>query len=278
MNETNNSITCPNCGATNSIGTNFCVNCGTQLQNNNVAQNVSTNTNTQNQVAGSTSATTQMNFIGYMVGALLKPFDKFKSEEENLSSIKNSAIISAIVIVGATIINLFTTMFNAVRVESFWSNEVEWVWENLKEVEYLKVIGMNLLMYAGVIFGLAAIYYVGSLIIKKEAKYPKLLGATATAYMPIIISTAILSPILSLIHFSFGLIVTVVGAIYGIIILLELIDHCIVIENKNVKIYFHTACLSIAILVIGFILYKVVLGSITSSITGGLGSLDSIFG
>ena len=65
---------------------------------------------------------------------------------------------------------------------------------------------------------------------------------------------------------------SVVGFIYSLLILLELTNDIIVIENKNVRIYFHLICLSVIVIVGGFIAYKVLLSSLTSSL-GLLGSL-----
>jgi len=303
----NNNIVCPECGTNNASNTKFCIKCGKSLQsntvevpqvasveveqnvtpvtpqetfNNNVAPQVN-NTVSQpvyNSVATNVQPTSNVNgkfnFFQYIIGAVLKPFDRFKKEEENLSSFKNVGILSLIVVGFMTIIGLITTMINTVRVTSFWTDEVEWVWENLKEIEYFKVIGQSLLIYAGVLLAISGIYFLASLVIKKEAKFPKLLGATVTAFIPFAIATSILSPLLSLIYSPLGLVVTIVGFIYTLVILLELINELIKIENKNTRIYFHLTCLSILIIGGGFIAYKLILGSLSS----GLGGLSSLFG
>jgi len=305
-NNMNSNIVCPQCGMTNASNTKFCIKCGIGLQpdamkvpqvatveveqnvtpvapqetfNNNVTSqfnnvqqpiynNVSTN------VQPSPTATGKFNFFQYIIGAVLKPFDRFKKDEENLSSFKNVGVLSLIVVGFMTIIGLITTMINTVRVTSFWTDEVEWVWENLKEIEYFKVIGQSLLIYAGVLLAISGIYFLASLVIKKEAKFPKLLGATVTAFIPFAIATSILSPLLSLIYSPLGICITIVGFIYTLVILLELINELIKIENKNTRIYFHLTCLSILIIGGGFIAYKLILGSLSS----GLGVLSSLFG
>ena len=162
-------------------------------------------------------------------------------------------------------------MITTVRVTSFWSDKVEWVWENLKNIEYFKVIGQNLLMYAGIIFAISGIYFLASLVIKKEAKFVKLLSATTTAFIPMAVAMSILSPLLSLINTYIGLVITIVGAVYFIVTLLELLNDQIVIENKNTRIYFHLTCLSILIIGGGFIAYKLVLGSLSSGLGGLFG-------
>ena len=281
----NNRVFCTKCGTSNPIDTKFCSGCGQQIQvqnnasqevvvpviqqeqniipqNNVVQQNymVQQNTVSQNKVQNST---TSMNYFKYMFNVILKPHTEFKNQETNLSSFKNSVILSIILVSVATIINLFVSMFNAVRYVNLWTNEVIWTWENLKNVEYFKIIGQNLLLYSLIIIGLSGIYFLAALVIKKDSKFSKLLGASVTAFLPIVFSTIILVPILSMIHTLVGLIVGIVGIVYGIIIFIELVNDMIVIENKNHRIYYHMSCLSIYIVTILLIVYFA-LGSLLS--------------
>lgn len=299
----NSNITCSRCGTSNMSNTKFCIKCGNPLQNETLNTSVNSNPinsqfNTEtiqpnvesqfNQQFGTQAnvqptytpsssvqvSTGNMNYFKYMLNAILKPFDTFKKEETNLSNFKNSGILVAIMVVTLTILNLISTMISSVRVTSFWTDEVKWVWENLKDVEYFKIIGQNLLMYAGIIFAISGVYFLASLVLKKESKFVKLLSATTTAFIPMAVAIAILSPLLSLINTYLGLIITIVGIVYFLVILVELLNDQIVIENKNTRIYFHLVCLSILLIGGGFIAYKLVLGSITS----GLGSLGSLLG
>lgn len=281
----NSNITCSKCGASNMVNTKFCIKCGNPLQTETIQPNVEPQVNPINQQFGAQnniqptytpSSSTQvnaesMNYFKYILNAILKPFDSFKKEETNLSNFKNSGILAAIIIGALTILNLISTMIASVRVTSFWTGEVKWVWENLKNIEYFKVIGQNLLMYAGIIFAISGVYFLASLIIKKEAKFVKLLSATITAFLPLAVAMSILSPLLSFINTYLGVIITIVGCVYFIVILLELLNDQIIIENKNTKIYFHLVCLSILLIVGSFIAYKLVLGSLTN----GLGFLFS---
>lgn len=302
----NSNITCSRCGTSNMSNTKFCIKCGNSLQNETLNTSVNSNPinlqfntetiqpNVEPQVnpfnqqfgtqanvqpaytpSGSTQVSTgNMNYFKYMLNVILKPFDTFKKEETNLSNFNNPGILVAIIVVSLTILNLISTMISSVRVTSFWTGEVKWVWENLKDIEYFKIIGQNLLMYAGIIFAISGVYFLASLVLKKESKFVKLLSATTTAFIPMAISIAILSPLLSLINTYLGLIITIVGIVYFLVILVELLNDQIVIENKNTRIYFHLVCLSILLIGGGFIAYKLVLGSITS----GLGSLGSLLG
>lgn len=298
MNENvNNNVVCSKCGTANASNTNFCVNCGNNLNptigitpspalpseepninpmpveppvNENKVQppvkpveqpvynNVQTSAPSSSPVAG------KINFLQYIIGAVLKPFDTFKKDEDNLGNFKNVGILALIVIGVMTVLGILQTILSVVRVASFWTDEVQWVWENLKHINFIKVIGQCLLIYAGILFAISGVYFLASLVIKKEVKFPKLLGAVVTAFIPMALASSLVSPLASLIYSPLGGCITIVGIIYAVVILLELVNDLIKIENPNTRIYFHLICLSI--LVIGgiFIAYKLVLGSISN--------------
>ena len=290
----NENIICPKCGTSIMPSTKICPKCGNTLQTessnteniNNlinpqlntetIKQNVATQEKTNNQQFGTQPSynynntnTKKMSYFNYIFNAILKPYDSFKKEESNLSKFKNPGILLALIVGILTILNLISTIYSSVRVTSIWSDEVEWVWENLQDIEYFKIIGQDLLIYAGFVFSISGIYFFASLVIKKETNYVKILSATTTAFIPLAISMSILSPLLSLIHSSLGTIITTIGFIYFLMILIELLNDQIVIENKNTRIYFHLTCLSVVLIGGSFIAYKLILGSLTS----GLGSL-----
>lgn len=257
---------------TNNMNTNVIAQENPQPTVNNTVQQPIVNNQVQQQNVTNAG---NMNYFKYMLNVVLKPFDAFKKEESNLLVFKNSAILAGIVVGIVTILSLISTMITTVRVTSFFSDEVEWVWENLKHIEYFKLIGGTLLAYVGVIAAISGIYYLASIVIKKDAKFVKLFAVTVTAFIPLAVTMHVLSPLLSAIDTTVGLIISVIGIVYFVVILLELLNDTIAIENKDTRIYFHLVCLSIILLVGGFIAYKVILGSLSSGLGGleGLGSL-----
>lgn len=309
MNENlRNNIVCFHCGTTNSLDTKFCIKCGTSLQSQQISENQNmvlgnnvinqslndeSNINDTNQNSAQQSESQQsytnisinnyntsskdgsesLNYVSYIIGALLKPFDQFKNEEKNLQNVKNVSVLSSIVVGVLTIIRLITKMISAVRVKSFLSNEVRWVWENLKEVQYFKILGQSILIYAGILVVISGVYYLANLVIKKDAKFVNILAATTTAFIPFAVCSSILAPLLSMIYAPLKICITVIGIVYALVSLLELINELINVENKNSRIYFHMICLSIIFIGGGLIAYKVILGSLTS----GLGLLGNLF-
>lgn len=208
---------------------------------------------------------------------MLKPFTALKEELNKFNSFKNSAILALIVSGCATIMSLIKEMLSVVRVKSFsWSSggyTTTWVWENLKELNYFKVIGKNLLIYMGVIIAIGGIYYLASLIIKKQSSFAKLIGISAMAIVPMIICSLVLSPILGMIWDKLTMPVIIIGAIYTIILVYEGIDSELQLDG-NIKCYVNLVCLSI----LGIAAYYLYIKLFTSSITSGLGNLMDLFG
>lgn len=280
----NNTKVCPNCGITNLANAKFCIKCGanlevnnnmnSELQNNNFDNGTYNNMNNTNNVNSYNNnnqvSSGKLDYAKYLLGSLLKPYDTYKNNESTLGDIKNASILTLIVVGIMTAINLLSTMISAVRHKSFFSGEVTWNWDNLGDVEYFKVIGLDLLVYAGIIAAIAGVYYLGSLVIKKNAKFSNLIGAATTSVVPFATCSLLLSPILSMIYSPLGIATTVVGFVYTLVTLIELVNDIVVIDNKNTRIYYHLVCLSTVIIVGGFIAYKVLVNSI-------FGGLDSLF-
>lgn len=277
----NNTKICPNCGITNLVNAKFCIKCGanlevnnvndmnnnmdSQIQNNDVVNNNFSNNqnNNTNQVGG------KLDYIKCLLGSFLKPFDTYKNNETALCEIKNSSILAAIVVGIMTVLSLLSTMLSAVRYKSYFSGEVTWKWDRLGDVEYFKVIGLGLLVYAGIIAAIAGVYYLASLVIKKEAKFSSLVGVASISIVPFAICSLLVSPVLSMIYSPLGAAITIIGFIYTLVTLIELINETVIIDDKNTRIYYHLVCLSIVIIVGLFVAYKV----LVNSILGGLGDL-----
>lgn len=300
-------MNCPNCGTSNNVGSKFCIKCGqnisdiqpqatptetvvqevptqsmnnTPIQNENNFQTVATPNQTINNSSSNVGSTASVSFMGYffiILAVILKPFTAFKEELNKFNGFKNSAILSLVVSGVATLVNLITSMLNIVREKSFdWSSggyKTTWTWENLKELDYIEVIGKNFLIYLGVIVAIAAVYYIASLIVKKQTNFSRLLGISALAVAPMLICSLILSPLLSMIWAELAMPITLIGAVYTIILLYEGMNSEVLIEG-NAKYYFNLVCLSI----LGIAAYYLYMKLIMSSVSGGLEDIMDLFG
>jgi len=188
-----------------------------------------------------------LNYIMYIITFLLKPFKTFSEEEEKLSDTKTSFILALIVSTSMTVINLITTMLNTVRQVSYYSKEVTWEWGNLKELNYLELIGKNFLIYSGIILAIAAVFYVGSLIIKKEIKFTKMLSLSATSIIPAVVCAMFISPIAGLIWNQLSMPITIIGLVYTFIIIYELMNRELGLDG-DIKLYFNLACFGVLVI------------------------------
>lgn len=304
-------MNCPNCGTYNTEGFKFCIKCGqslagiettnkqsvqqresspqgvpmqnmntTSIQSGNNFQTTATSTQTVNTSVNNSVPATKVSFMGYffiILAVILKPFTAFKEELNKFNGFKNSAILSLIVSGGATLVNLITSMLNVVMVKSYnWSSggyKTTWVWKNLKELDYLKVIGKNFLIYLGVIVAIAVVYYIASLIAKKQTNFSRLLGVSALAVVPVLICSLILSPLLALIWAKLVMPITLVGAVYTIVLLYEGMNSEVLLEG-NAKYYFNLVCFSI----LGIAAYYLYMKLFMSAISGDIKDIMKLFG
>lgn len=205
-----------------------------------------------------------LNFIMYyIIGVLLKPFKSFNEEENKLNNTKNSVILTLIVTILMTLASLIQTIIYTVRVSSFsfsTGTTKSWDFSRLKDINYVQVIGKNFLIYACVILAITIVFYIGSLVIKKQLNFIKTLGISATSIIPIVVSM-IISPILGAIWTPLGVLFTIAGAIYSILILFELMNKELQLEG-DVKIYFNLVCFSILTIALYYTYMKLLMGAI----------------
>ena len=278
---------CPNCQTENINGSNFCIKCGKPLtapvqtlpQNENVftpntAGISNTVPNTQTPVSNISrtpeTSTKHINAIKGLFEVIRKAQSTMKEQLISFNNIKNAILLTVIVALIATIASLVQTMISVVRVEKyslFEGTTTTWVWENLKDIEYIKVIGQSFLIFAGIIVGIAAIYYIGGLIIKKQSNFGRMLGIAAVSIFPLYLCAYILSPLLSIIWEPLALIVTMMGSTYSLIIMYETINNEINLEG-NEKYYFNLLCLSIILVAVYYVYMKFMISPVVDDLGG----------
>ena len=219
-----------------------------------------------------------LNYFTYMIAVLLKPFKSFKEEESKLNNAKTSIIYSLIVSVIMMVITLIKTIIATIFVKTVdysdyssylsgtYETEMSVRFENLKELDWLSLLGKNLLIYAGIIAVIALIYYIVSLMFKKNSNFIKLLSISATAIVPFVILGMIASPLLGEIWTPLAIVCTAAGAAYSILIFMNLVNDHIAFDNTDTKIYLHLICITI-LGVAGYYLYsKLMVSDISSQV------------
>lgn len=296
---------CQNCGTQNADNSKFCIKCGMPINVNNV-QNDNKPINVQQESSMNVTQQQPMNinvginnisqntnhaidktiknedvkirFVEYfliILAILLKPFTAIGDKINKFNGFKNSAILSLIVSLIAMFIVFIKTIISTVRVTTggfFSEPKTEWIWENLKDIDFIKIIGTNLLVFLGIIFAIACVYYIAGLIVKKQSNFSRLLGISAISVVPMLLCALLLSPLFTMIYAPLGMVITIIGAVYTLIIIYETINNEISLEG-NAKYYFNLICLSI-LLIAGYYVYmKFFMASV-----GDLSDIFDMFG
>ena len=290
-------MNCPNCGAQNINGSSFCIKCGANLKeltpmnnmnNVNNANNATVNvqaeqqplthetTSTMVQTASQKGSTVSLNFLMYMIAVFLKPIKCFKEEESKLNNSKNSILLALIVTIVMTVANMIKTIFATVRVSSFSFTgggiKYTWQWSNLKNIKWFELIGKNFLIYACIILAITIVFYVGSLIMKKQLSFIKSLAIVTTSVIPAVVGIMILSPIGALIWSPLSIVFMMLGAVYTIVILYELMNNELKLEGDT-KIYFNLVCFGI----LGVAGYYAYMKLVMTTVSSGLNNLLDMF-
>ena len=217
-----------------------------------------------------------LNYLSFALDIIMKPVTTIKEKIHKFEDTKLSVMFAIIVSLFATIINLVKVILATVKVRQYdWLTgkaDTTWVWENLKNIKWGEVVIKNFLIYAGVLVAIALVYYLASLIIKKQASFTRLLGIATTSILPIIILNLIVAPLSRMVYAPLGNIIAIVGFIYTILLLIDGVNRELSLEDNDTKIYTNLICLSTLVI----IAYYLVMQSLISSL-GSLGNIMDVF-
>ncbi|MDD3187007.1 MAG: hypothetical protein PHD02_00840 [Bacilli bacterium] len=169
---------------------------------------------------------------------LLKPTESY---EENTKELKDqkTTLISGLILAGAmTIINLITAMINSIFVKTcdFWTGKCKTkiAFSGLENLDYFNLILKYFLMYAVLVFGIAAIIYILALIYKKNTTdYVKLLRIVILSFIPGIILSMILGPLFGIIYGPLNIFLSMAGSIYTMLIIINLLKDEIKLKETD---------------------------------------------
>lgn len=283
---------CPNCGNENNESSSFCVKCGANLkevkkeevkeevsntENSTVVEKSTVNETPKNVDTPKKSSGT-FNYIKFIIAFLTAPFKGFKDNEDYLSDTKNSLIISGGMAVIMMLINLITSMINAIFAKTFdystFSYKTKVDFGRLGDLDYGSLIFKNLLIYAGIIAVIAVVYFLFAMLFKKKANYIKLLSSTAISLLPTVLGSMFIAPILGKIWSPLAVVVSVASITYTIAILITLINDQVKLEDKNCTIYYHALSITVLLTAGYYILINVLLSGITKGASNILNMLN----
>lgn len=259
---------CPKCNTENRDGSRFCIKCGTNLQEITISNNSPSPTpasivipvpapnvpasgfqTNENQV--SQPKPKALNYFMYLIAAFIKPYRSFKEESEKLKRPKNTIIISLILTGMMVITNLIKMMITEIFVKQYDLTKRKIVtsikFSNLKHLNYFDAIVKNFLIYLGIIVGVALVYYLLSLVFKKNGNFIKTIAIVITAVVPIYILGMIGAPLLGMIWEPLIAILIIIGWIYGGLVLVHLANEEVNLATPDSKIHFNLIALGVLI-------------------------------
>ena len=276
-------MNCTNCGTVNENGSKFCIKCGSLIQSNselspetnnlNINQNITSPETTQltnNQdYENSTNNTMmskiditqnkKMNIFSAILFILIQPFTTIKNNKEGLENTKNSMLLWLFTTSGATILNILSTICSLV-IEKGWDNKIEFVWDNLEYFKFFEVFFKSILLFGIGIFLVAIIYFVIGAIYKRDTKLPTLIGISSLSFIPLILCSFLISPIMNYVYFEISIFITILGIIYTLLILSISMNNELKLENNDSKVFLNLIAITIIIIGSYFAYTKVLLG------------------
>ena len=130
-------------------------------------------------------------FISIVKDSIMNPVSSVDKNVATLKDAKTTFVFAGIVALLITICNLVSTMISTIfsKKYDFWTQKYSWSisFSNLDSLDYIDLIVVHLLQYGVIVLGIAGIYYLATLILKKDNTYIKTLGIVSLAIIPNII-------------------------------------------------------------------------------------------
>ena len=245
-------MNCPKCGTNNMEGTKFCSNCGTNL-------------------VGGTSKKSfgcmVMDYLKFLLDALIKPFKTYNDKKAELSDNKHVFILTGVVSVAMMLLTLIRSMITICISTNLWTGKTTFELSNLKYLDWVSLIFKNLLIFAAVIYVIAGVYYLATLIIKKEVKYTKLLAIACVSVIPFTAAALFLAPLMAYIWDILMLALFVAGIVYSIMILVCLFREEVKFDNVQTEAFFNLSCLTIILTAGIYLMVRLLLSSASSLVS-----------
>lgn len=212
----------------------------------------------------STSKTNSFDFVScikdclmFILAAAMKPLTAIKSKIEEYSDVKKCGILVGVVALGRMLINLLSNIISVVFVKQYnlfkGTTSLEVSFDNLGNLNYFDLIVKQFIGFIIVVAAVAGIYYIVSMIMKKNTNYFKLAAITAVSFVPLFVA-GLLAVILSYIWVELGVFIVFAALVYSVITFVYSINQEVKFDDKNFMIYFQTICFTIIFIVAYYVL------------------------
>lgn len=228
---------------------------------NNLQTNVELNESSSVQNSNVNSVSNErVSLFSAFIGILIKPMQTIHDKIKNFE-IKHSIIATAVISLVIMVLNLIQTIIKTVRTTSYdystFSEKTEWNFDALKNLKFFDLVAKNYFYVVVAIAAVAGIYYIVSMIMKKDVKFQQVLGLKALSLIPLTISGLIVYPIIMNFSTVLAMFILLVGIFYSFIIFIFGMNELIEFKNSDEKIYYHLICISIVILIICIMASKI---------------------
>lgn len=266
---------CKKCGAKNKKGASFCSKCGNELIVEEVKKTKKTvvkeeevkeepkvtkieeetGVDIENKSEDITITIDKQKYISlwnYIVDGILKPIStnektlkEDKTPEESITRVFKVGVVGMLV-------NLVMTMVRSIFVKTPTMDGFKTVIDvtALKDLDYLSLIFKNVIVYLIFMTLVACIYFLASLVIKKEMKIETLLTISANSFIEIIATIIFLYQLVSIFSVKISFVVLLLGMILYVLVLTKNISKEIKLNDPNKEILFHVCSLGLLLLIV----------------------------
>lgn len=269
---------CIKCGAKNKKGAAFCSKCGnalevieekkvtkkkiekkeevkeeTPVENVNVIEE-KTGVDFENKKDDITITIDKQKYISlwnYIVDGIFRPITTNEKTLKDGNDMEEAITRVFKVGVVGMLVNLVMTMIRSIFVKTPTLEGFKTVIDvtGLKELDYLSLIFKNLIIYLIIMCLVACIYYLGSLVLKKELKFENLLTISANSFIEVIATFIFLYQIVILFSVKLSIVVLILGMILYMLVLTKNISREIKLNDPNKEILFHVCSLGLLLLI-----------------------------
>lgn len=182
------------------------------------------------------------NFFSFIIAVMVKPVTALKDKIAQYSNIKNAAIMTVISAAFAMLCSLIAVIFNTVIVKrcSFFGGRCKTVveWDNLGDLDWLRLTLFNFIAYIIVIALLAGIFFGLSRAFKKtQTNFCRMMTIFAVAIIPMA-AALLVDGLLALLSETVGALIISAGSLYGFYIFYEGINNEVELTGDK-KIYYN---------------------------------------
>lgn len=197
---------------------------------------------------------------------ITNPIDYLSGDIDYISDLKKSSIVALIISVIATFIALLIKVYTIVKLdyEVFNSNGklTSWYFENLDNYNMLNIVGNYFVTFIGFIFIIAAVFYMASLIVKKEINFGKTVGITSMALIPAYVMVLIIAPILGKLYYPLAIIAIVKGIAFSSITIFKVLNDKMKLNSQQF-LYVNIAVSVVIAIASYFLILNVILTEIS---------------